>query len=79
MKARLLQRDVSKFNPKAPPPMTAAKRNMLDQSRPAGVRWLRDQSDCEAEHEHRQLPLKTELAELKPAIACLLKIRSERH
>ena len=38
----LKQRDVSQFNPAARPPMTAAKRSMLDQSQPAQVRWLRD-------------------------------------
>jgi hypothetical protein len=39
----LLKRDVSGFNPMARPPMTAAKRTMLEQSQPAPVRWLRDQ------------------------------------
>lgn len=39
----LLDRDVSKFNPCAPPPMTKAKRAMLDTAQPAPVRWLRDQ------------------------------------
>ena len=37
----LLQRDVSGFNPMARPPMTAAKRTMLEQSQPAPVRYLR--------------------------------------
>lgn len=39
----LLDRDVSRFNPCAPPPMTKAKRAMLDTAQPAPVRWLRDQ------------------------------------
>jgi Family of unknown function (DUF5906)/Bifunctional DNA primase/polymerase, N-terminal len=38
----LLQRDVSRFNPMARPPMTAAKRTMLEASQPAPVRWLRE-------------------------------------
>ncbi len=38
----LLQRDVSAFDPKARPPMTEAKRSMVDQSHPAGVRYIRD-------------------------------------
>jgi hypothetical protein len=37
----LLQRDISGFNPMARPPMTAAKRTMLEQSQPAPVRYLR--------------------------------------
>lgn len=39
----LMQRDISRFNPHAPPPMTEAKRSMLDLSQPPGVRWVRDQ------------------------------------
>jgi hypothetical protein len=39
----LLQRDVSAFNPMAKPPTTAAKRAMIDQAQPAGVRWVREQ------------------------------------
>jgi hypothetical protein len=39
----LLQRDISTFNPMAEPPMTAAKKAMLDASLPAGARWVRDQ------------------------------------
>jgi Family of unknown function (DUF5906) len=47
----LLQRDVSGFNPMARPPMTAAKREMLDQSQPAPVRWFRGRFvDGEALH-----------------------------
>jgi Family of unknown function (DUF5906) len=38
----LLKRDVSGFNPMARPPMTAAKRTMLEASQPAPVRWLRE-------------------------------------
>ncbi|WPO42525.1 DUF5906 domain-containing protein [Tardiphaga sp. 42S5] len=38
----LKQRDITTFNPMARPPMTAAKRAMLDQSQPAALRWLRD-------------------------------------
>lgn len=38
----LMNRDVRGFNPMAPPPITAAKRAMVDQSQPAPVRWLRD-------------------------------------
>ena len=41
--AWLLARDVSAFNPKAPAPMTDAKQDMIDQSSPAPVRWLRGQ------------------------------------
>jgi Family of unknown function (DUF5906) len=37
----LLQRDISAFNPMAPPPDTDAKREMREQSQPAAVRWLR--------------------------------------
>jgi hypothetical protein len=41
--AWLLRRDVSAFNPKSPATMTAAKQDMIDQSDPAPVRWLRAQ------------------------------------
>ncbi len=37
----LLQRDISTFNPMAPPPETDAKREMREQSLPPAVRWLR--------------------------------------
>jgi hypothetical protein len=39
----LLQRDLSKFNPAHPPPMTAAKTSMIELSKPVAVRWLEDQ------------------------------------
>jgi hypothetical protein len=39
----LLQRDISSFKPEASPPMTAAKRGMLDASQAAPIRWLREQ------------------------------------
>ena len=39
----LFQRDLSSFNPMARPPVTAAKRAMLELSQPAPVRWLREQ------------------------------------
>ena len=38
----LKQRDINAFNPMAKPPMTAAKRAMLDLSQPKPVRWLRE-------------------------------------
>jgi hypothetical protein len=37
----LMQRDISTFDPMARPPMTTAKRTMLDQSQPLAVQWLR--------------------------------------
>jgi hypothetical protein len=37
----LKQRDVSAFNPGARPPMTAAKREMLDRAQPPALKWLR--------------------------------------
>lgn len=37
----LMQRDVSAFNPMAPPPDTDAKREMQEQSLPPAVRWVR--------------------------------------
>jgi hypothetical protein len=37
----LMQRDLSAFNPLAPPPNTEAKRAMLEASQPAPVRWVR--------------------------------------
>jgi hypothetical protein len=39
----LLKRDISQFDPMNRPPMTAAKRTMLDLSQPASVRWAREQ------------------------------------
>jgi uncharacterized protein DUF5906/bifunctional DNA primase/polymerase-like protein len=39
----LMQHDLSKFNPMAAPPMTAAKQTMIEQSQPKEVRWLREQ------------------------------------
>ncbi len=39
----LIQRDISSFNPMATPPMTAAKRAMIEASLPPGVRWVLDQ------------------------------------
>lgn len=39
----LMARDISAFNPMAAPPMTQAKRDMLEASQPAPVRWMRDQ------------------------------------
>jgi hypothetical protein len=36
----LMQRDISNFDPMARPPMTAAKRAMLDASLPAPLQWL---------------------------------------
>jgi hypothetical protein len=38
----LLARNVSRFCPEAPPPMTDAKREMINLSMPKPVRWLRD-------------------------------------
>jgi hypothetical protein len=37
----LKQRDISAFNPAARPPMTSAKREMLDLSQPAALKYLR--------------------------------------
>ncbi|MGE4257249.1 MAG: primase-helicase family protein [Xanthobacteraceae bacterium] len=39
----LQQRDISDFNPKASPPMTDAKREMISSAMPPGSRWVRDQ------------------------------------
>jgi hypothetical protein len=39
----LMQRDISSFSPFATPPMTEAKREMISQTQPAPVRWVRDQ------------------------------------
>jgi hypothetical protein len=36
----LLDRDVRAFNPKAPPPLTAAKSKMIMLARPATQRWV---------------------------------------
>jgi hypothetical protein len=41
--AYLLARDISKFNPKAAPPMTKAKQEMIDLARPEHERWLDQQ------------------------------------
>jgi len=41
--AYLHARDISKFNPKAAPPMTKAKRAMIDLARPEHERWLEEQ------------------------------------
>jgi len=38
--AWLLQRDISSFNPKAPPPLTQAKQDMIDHAMPKGARRL---------------------------------------
>jgi hypothetical protein len=39
----LLDRDISKFDHLEPPPMTAAKQEMIDLAQPAPVRWCREQ------------------------------------
>lgn len=39
----LLDRDLAAFNPSDPPPMTRAKQDMADLSRPPTVRWLDEQ------------------------------------
>lgn len=39
----LKQYDLAGFNPMAKPPITTAKRTMLDASQPAPVRWVREQ------------------------------------
>jgi hypothetical protein len=39
----LLARDISAFNPAAPPPMTEAKQAMIEHALPKAVRWLREQ------------------------------------
>jgi Family of unknown function (DUF5906)/RepB DNA-primase from phage plasmid len=41
--AYLLARDISRFNPKAAPPMTKAKQAMIDLARPEHERWLEEQ------------------------------------
>ena len=41
--AYLLARDISRFNPKAEPPMTKAKQAMIDLARPEHERWLEEQ------------------------------------
>jgi hypothetical protein len=38
----LQQRDITNFKPHAPPPMTDAKREMINVTMPKPVRWLRD-------------------------------------
>jgi hypothetical protein len=38
----LQQRDITNFKPHAPPPMTDAKREMINQTMPQPVRWVRD-------------------------------------
>jgi hypothetical protein len=39
----LLARDISAFNPHKPAPMTQAKRDMIEATQPAPLRWCRDQ------------------------------------
>jgi Family of unknown function (DUF5906) len=39
----LMARDISRFNPMAHPPMTKAKREMIDLARPEHERWLEEQ------------------------------------
>jgi hypothetical protein len=57
----LLQRDLSGFNPMARPPLTAAKKAMLELSQPAPVRWLCEQ--LAGSLAHRQV---VTVRELKP-------------
>jgi hypothetical protein len=49
----LLDRNVSAFNPKAPPPDTRAKKAMLDHSQPAPIRWCCGQLREDGEFEDR--------------------------
>ena len=59
----LLQRDLSAFNPMARPPLTAAKKAMLELSQPAPVRWLCEQFTEGGSLAHRQV---VTIRELKP-------------
>jgi hypothetical protein len=57
----LRTRDLSKFNPAAPPPMTEAKRDMVEQSLPIATRWLAEQFDEGGEYQRRSIVTAREL------------------
>jgi hypothetical protein len=58
----LLARDVAgRFDPKAPPPMTDAKREMINLTVPKQVRWVRDQFLEGGMYEHRKIVTITEI------------------
>lgn len=57
----LKARDISKFNPHAAPPMTQAKREMIDASAPPATRWLAEALSEGGEFNGRELIASREL------------------
>jgi Family of unknown function (DUF5906) len=51
----LMHRDVSAFDPKAKPPESEAKREMIANSAPAAQRWLGEQFEEGGHYEHRAI------------------------
>jgi hypothetical protein len=60
----LLARDISRFDHRAPPPMTAAKQAMIDLAKPRDVRWCLEQLRDDGRFEDRQIVAAWELVQL---------------
>jgi hypothetical protein len=76
----LLARDISKFNPGAPPPMTEIKQTMIKNSEPRIVRFLREQFEEGAKLEGRTVLVAGDVVDAAGQATCVkLGVSARKH